>query len=227
MQSAVSRSALGNFHYAPPLEPYLTAIHLDDELLVLSKPSGLLSVPGKAPEHRDSLETRAQERHDCALTVHRLDKDTSGIVVMARNKAAHRHLSIQFEKRHITKTYVAEIWGHPEARNGTVDLPLRCDWPNRPLQMIDHDLGKPSVTNWEVVAYSTNSTRVRLHPVTGRSHQLRVHMLSLGHPIVGDVFYADGEALNASDRMLLHAETLELYHPADGRRITFTDPCPF
>ena len=215
------------FIYNPPVEPRLSVIYRDDDLLVLDKPSGLLTVPGKAPEHGECLEKRARGTCPEARIVHRLDMDTSGIVVLALNAKAHRHLGLQFERRHIKKTYIARVWGLVEKDNGTIDLPLICDWPNRPRQMVDHERGKSAQTDWQVLARQDNSTRVKLTPLTGRSHQLRVHMLSLGHVILGDNIYADALALAAADRLQLHAQSLILFHPADGRTCEFESKCPF
>ena len=215
------------FVYDPPMEPYLTVLHADDDLLVVDKPSGLLSVPGKAPEHADCVEARAKQQFPEARTVHRLDMDTSGVMVFALNPAAHRHLGLQFERRKVSKSYIAEVWGHPAADAGEVNLPLVCDWPNRPKQMVSFEHGRPAQTRWDVFKRKERSTLVRLSPLTGRSHQLRVHMLSLGHPILGDRFYADGEALTASPRLALHAECLTVHHPSGGERVTFSSSCPF
>ncbi|WP_310621391.1 pseudouridine synthase [Flexibacterium corallicola] len=220
-------STTSPFIYAPPTEPHLEILHQDDDILLLSKPSGLLSVPGKALEHRDCLETRAQGVFPSATTVHRLDMDTSGVMVMAMNRSAHRHLGLQFERRKTKKTYLARVWGQICEDEGQVDLPLRCDWPNRPKQMVDHELGRSAQTNWQIIQREEHTTLVKLMPVTGRSHQLRVHMLELGHPIVGDRFYADGEALNFSQRLQLHAHTLEFYHPDGGAWQSFSSSCPF
>ena len=219
-------SATG-FDYNPPLNPRLTVIHADEDILVLSKPSGLLSVPGKPDAHRDSLEVRARERFPEALLVHRLDRETSGVVVMAMNRHAQRHLGLQFERRKLTKTYVARVWGDVKGEAGTIDLPLATDAANRPKQKVDLETGRPAITEWKVKAREGGVTRLQLHPLTGRSHQLRVHLLSIGHPILGDRFYAEGEALAAASRLQLHAETLSLRHPADGRHCTFTEACPF
>ncbi|MCV0425749.1 MAG: RNA pseudouridine synthase [Roseibium sp.] len=223
----MNRTAPEAFVYNPPVEPYLPVLHLDDDLLVVDKQSGLLSVPGKATEHSDCLERRAQEVYASARIVHRLDMDTSGVMVLAMNANAHRHLGLQFERRKTRKTYLAEVWGHPRDDDGEIDLPLICDWPNRPKQMVSFEHGKPALTRWQVLERKPFSTRVRLFPHTGRSHQLRVHMLSLGHPILGDRFYAEGEALHASHRLALHAESLELHHPNGGERVTFRAECPF
>ena len=223
----MSQSLPAQFVYDPPLDPYLPVLHADDDLLVIDKPSGLLSVPGKAPEHADCVERRAQDVYPGARIVHRLDMDTSGVMVLARHASAHRHLGLQFERRKTSKIYLAEIWGHPEAEEGEIDLPLVCDWPNRPKQMVSFDFGKPALTRWQVISRSARTTRVRLSPHTGRSHQLRVHMLALGHPIVGDRFYAEGAALEASSRLALHAQSLELHHPTGGDRVRFEADCPF
>ena len=223
----MSAAAPETFTYAPPMEPFLSVLHADDELIVLDKPSGLLSVPGKSREHSDCIESRAQRTYPDARIVHRLDMDTSGVMVLAMNAKAHRHLGLQFERRKTGKTYIAEIWGHLAEETGEVDLPLVCDWPNRPKQIVSFENGKPAQTRWQVLERGARTTRVRLFPHTGRSHQLRVHMLSLGHPIIGDRFYSDGEALNASGRLALHAESLELHHPTGGERVTFYADCPF
>ncbi|ADZ69309.1 pseudouridine synthase [Polymorphum gilvum] len=215
------------FRYAPPREPRLDVLHADDDILVVVKPSGLLSVPGKGEGHADCLESRARERFAQARIVHRLDMDTSGVMVLALNAAAHRHLGLQFERRRTAKAYVARLWGELEGEAGEVDLPLVCDWPNRPMQKVCVETGRPALTRWQVLARQRGVTRVRLMPVTGRSHQLRVHMLSLGHPILGDNLYAHDDALSAADRLQLHAEDLEIHHPADGRRCAFHAPCPF
>ena len=214
------------FVYAPPAGP-LQIIYHDDDLLVVDKPSGLLTVPGKAKEHADCLESRVQKQFPEARIVHRLDMDTSGIVIMALNRAAHRHLGLQFERRHIKKTYIARVWGQVAGNEGEVDLPLICDWPNRPLQMVDHERGKKALTAWRVIDREQAATRLELKPHTGRSHQLRVHMLALGHPILGDRFYATDEALAAADRLQLHAKSLTLFHPVGGKVFEFTSPCPF
>ena len=201
-------------------------LHRDHHLLVLDKPAGLLTVPGKGPELADCLITRAQAVFPEALLVHRLDRDTSGVIVFALTKAAQRDLSLQFETRKTKKIYVARLWGALSPKTGTVDLPLIVDWPNRPLQHVDHENGKPAVTDWRVLRHEDGTTRVRLMPQTGRSHQLRVHMKELGHPILGDPFYAEGAARDFP-RLMLHAESLRVNHPDGGRGETFKAPCPF
>ncbi|MEO1066466.1 MAG: RluA family pseudouridine synthase [Pseudomonadota bacterium] len=217
---------LAPFIYSPPDGP-ISIIHRDADILVLDKPSGLLTVPGKHEDHADCLERRARAEFPEARIVHRLDMDTSGVIVLAMNAVAHRHLGLQFERRHVAKSYIAEVWGIIKESTGDIDLPLRCDWPNRPRQMVDFEDGRNAETHWRVLDRKTHTTRVALHPKTGRSHQLRVHMLETGHPILGDNLYAPTEALRAANRLHLHAESLELHHPSGGERVTFNSPCPF
>lgn len=215
------------FTYAPPPDDGLNIIHADDDILVLSKPANLLSVPGNKEDHADCLETRALKEFPSARVVHRLDRGTSGIFIMALNPQAHRHLGLQFEKRQTQKTYVAEVIGIVENDHGHIDLPMRTDWYNRPKQMVDTYFGREAITDWKVISRGDNTTRLELHPKTGRSHQLRVHLQELGHPILGDSFYAPPHAVAMSERLLLHAERLEVHHPKNGDRVTFKDPCPF
>ena len=213
------------YEYNPPDVP-LDILHHDSALLIVNKPAGLLSVPGKDPGKEDCLIDRLRRVFPEVLLVHRLDCDTSGVMVFALNKAAQGNLGQQFEKRQTKKVYLARLWGLLEPKEGTVDLPLCVDWPNRPRQHVNHEQGKPAVTDWRVQRHDGKTTRVRLMPLTGRSHQLRVHMLSLGHPILGDPIYATGEALDYP-RMMLHAESLRLRHPETGKSITYSVPCPF
>ena len=212
--------------YRPPTEP-LDIIYRDDSVLLVNKPSGLLAVAGKTDDLEDCLEARVKRAFRQALLIHRLDMDTSGIMVFAMSRPAQRHLNMQFEKRLVGKTYIARIWGHPDTDAGRIDLPLTSDWPRRPLQKVCHDTGKPAQTDWQVLDRDTISTRVILRPSTGRTHQLRVHMLALGHPILGDRFYATGQALAASPRLNLHAQSLEFQHPESGEQVSFTADCPF
>ncbi len=211
--------------YNPPDAP-LAILHHDHELLLVDKPSGLLSVPGKGVHLADCLIARVQAVFPEALLVHRLDRDTSGVMVFALSRHAQRHLGLQFEKRQVKKTYLARVWGHVGEKTGLVDLPLIVDWPNRPLQMVDHENGRAAQTEWRVLRHEENATRMRLFPKTGRSHQLRVHMREIGHPILGDAFYATGEARNAP-RLMLHAESLRLRHPDGGKGLTFKAKCEF
>ncbi|ATG41146.1 RluA family pseudouridine synthase [Phaeobacter piscinae] len=211
--------------YTPPKDP-LDILHHDAQLLVVNKPHGLLSVPGRGEHLADCLLSRLQAAFPEALLVHRLDRDTSGVMVFGVSPHAQRHLSMQFEKRSAKKAYVARVDGRLEPRSGTVDLPLIVDWPNRPRQMVCHDTGKEAVTDWRVMKYEDTATRVRLTPKTGRSHQLRVHMLSLGHAILGDPLYAAGRALD-HPRMMLHAEELRIKHPDSGESMKFRVKAPF
>ncbi|MEL7090776.1 MAG: pseudouridine synthase [Pseudomonadota bacterium] len=211
--------------YAPP-ETALPILYADADLLVVDKPSGLLSVPGKGPHLADCLISRLQERWPTALVVHRLDRDTSGVVIFALTKDAQRFLGRQFELRAARKTYVARVHGRLTPKTGRVDLPLCTDWPNRPRQHVDHENGKQAITDWTVLTDCADETRVNLMPRTGRSHQLRVHMQTLGHPILGDPFYATGAARDFP-RLMLHSETLRIKHPRDSRPMRFTAPVPF
>lgn len=212
------------FTYAPSQAP-LTYIYNDDDIIIVNKPSGLLSVPGKTEP--DCLETRIRADYPESLTVHRLDMATSGVMIFARNANAQRHIGLQFEKRVTEKTYLARVSGHVKNDSGAIDLPLITDWPNRPRQMVCHERGKPSLTEWEVLEREDAATRLSLYPKTGRSHQLRVHMLAIGHVILGDRLYADEAAFNAAPRLQLHAHKLKLRKPTGGDWIEFESPCPF
>ena len=211
--------------YNPPQDP-LVVLHDDHEVVLVDKPNGLLSVPGKGPDLTDCLIARVQAVFPTALLVHRLDRDTSGVMIFALTPHAQRHLGLQFEKRQTKKTYVARVSGELADKTGTVDLPLIVDWPNRPKQMVDHENGKQAVTDWRVMRSGNGETRVRLMPKTGRSHQLRVHMLAIGHPILGDPFYATGPARD-HPRLMLHSETLQFRHPDGGKGVRITAKCPF
>lgn len=211
--------------YAPPQDP-LVVLHDDHEVVLVDKPSGLLSVPGKGPHLADCLMTRVKAVFPQALLVHRLDRDTSGVMIFALTPHAQRHLGLQFEKRMTQKTYVARVWGEMAEKTGTVDLPLIVDWPNRPLQMVDHENGRQAITDWRVLRAKDGESRVRLKPKTGRSHQLRVHMLALGHPILGDPFYATGAAQDFP-RLMLHSESFQFRHPDGGQGVRITAKSPF
>lgn len=206
-----------------------TILHEDAHLLVVDKACGLLTVPGIGPEKADCLIARLQGRWPGARVVHRLDRDTSGVLVVARDAATHRALSMQFERRETEKTYVALAAGHPPKDEGEIDLPIRKDLVNTPLQVIDFVHGRPSVTRWCVRERLDGPPRTRfeLTPVTGRSHQLRVHLLAIGHPILGDDLYAPPEARAMSARLCLHAERLGFVHPATSSRVAFASPAPF
>ncbi|SMC13518.1 Ribosomal large subunit pseudouridine synthase A [Roseovarius aestuarii] len=211
--------------YVPPDTP-LEVLHEDHEIVVVDKPAGLLSVPGKGAHLADCLLARVQVAFPTALLVHRLDRDTSGVMVFGLTPHAQRHLGLQFEKRTTKKTYIARVSGRLEPKLGTVDLPLIVDWPNRPLQKVCSETGRQAVTDWRVMKASAQESRVKLMPKTGRSHQLRVHMLALGHPILGDPLYASGAAA-AFPRMMLHSEELRLRHPDGGVGMKFRAAVPF
>ena len=211
--------------YDPPDGP-LDVVHADHEVLLVAKPDGLLSVPGKGAHLADCLFSRVQSVYPEALLVHRLDRDTSGVMVFALTPHAQRHLGLQFEKRQVKKTYVARVYGKVTEKTGTIDLPLAVDWPNRPRQQVDHENGKPALTDWRVLRTGEAETRVRLFPKTGRSHQLRVHCLAMGHVILGDPLYAQGEA-RAFSRLMLHSENLRFRHPDGGKGMSFSVKTPF
>lgn len=214
-----------DFAYAPPsgLPPIL---HRDGHILVVDKPAGLLSVPGRGADRADCLLSRLQAAFGEVLLVHRLDLDTSGLIIFARERKAQGALGRQFEARTVAKLYAARLWGAMSQDMGRVDLPLAVDWPNRPRQHVDHVSGRPAQTDWSIVSRLPDETRVSLRPLTGRSHQLRVHMAALGHPILGDTLYSSGAA-RQFPRLMLHAEMLALDHPATGQAMTFTSPAPF
>ncbi|MEM7670884.1 MAG: pseudouridine synthase [Pseudomonadota bacterium] len=212
--------------YQPPTDP-VAVIHRDQDLLIVDKPSGLLSVPGKPEAHRDCLAARVVADFPMALLIHRLDLETSGVMVFAMNRRAQKIINGQFERRIVKKTYVARVAGRVADETGVIDLPLTSDWPNRPLQKVCRETGRSARTHWQIIAREAAGTRLRLTPETGRSHQLRVHLMAIGHPILGDPFYAPPDARDAVARLNLHAERLELRHPADGAWAGWASPCPF
>ena len=185
----------------------MRVIHVDDRLVVIDKPAGLLSVPGRTEP--DCASARVQALYADALVVHRLDQPTSGLLLFARGATAQRELSADFAERRVGKVYVAVVAGHLDGE-GLIDLPLGADWPNRPRKQVDLVRGKPSQTRWRVLAHEGSHTRVRLEPLTGRSHQLRVHMAHLGHAILGDMLYAAPDIAAVSPRLLLHASELRV-----------------
>ena len=211
--------------YTPPDTP-LDLLHDDAQILAVNKPAGLLSVPGRGEHLADCLISRIQLVFPDALVVHRLDRDTSGVMIFAMTPHAQRFLSMQFEQRLTRKTYVALLAGQLDPKTGTVDLPLLVDWENRPRQVVNHETGKAAMTDWRVKRYEGNTTRVRLMPKTGRTHQLRVHMQALGHPILGDPLYATGVDADYN-RMMLHSEELRVKHPDSGMSLKFRAPVPF
>ena len=194
----------------------LDTVYADDHLLVFNKPSGLLSVPGRGADKQDCLSARAQQAYPDALVVHRLDMSTSGLMLMARSADMQRRLNAAFAGRAVAKRYTAVVAGQPNAEHGQIDLPILVDWPNRPLRKIDHPHGKPSCTRWRVLERMEDATRLELEPVTGLSHQLRVHLAAIGHPILGDALYAPAPVQALATRLLLHACSLALQHPATG-----------
>lgn len=214
--------------YLPPPDHGLTVIHADTEIIVVDKPAGLLSVPGRGAGMDDCLASRVQARFPDALIAHRLDMSTSGLLILARGAEMHRQLSRFFRDRQIGKRYVAIVDGLMEDDTGEVDLPLICDWPNRPRQKVDFEMGKASQTRYRVISRDllAKTTRVELEPITGRSHQLRVHMASLGHPILGDDLYG-GAATERAERLLLHAMDLSLFHPLTAATMKFHSNAPF
>jgi tRNA pseudouridine32 synthase/23S rRNA pseudouridine746 synthase len=207
----------------------MRVLHQDRVLVVFDKPAGLLSVPGIGPDKADCLVTRAQSEFPGARIVHRLDRDTSGVIILALDADAHRALSGQFERRETRKRYIAIAAGHARADAGTIDRPLRKRAMGSAIQIVDPILGRPSITEYRVLERldAPPRTRFELAPVTGRSHQLRVHLASLGHPILGDELYAPSEIHALADRLLLHASSLEITHPETGARMRFEAPCPF
>lgn len=227
MSKSLSSAAPRPFVYAPPEDSFLSVIHADDDILVIDKPAGLLTVAGKDPSLSDCLASRAQSRFAGALIVHRLDKDTSGVIILGLTPKAHAYLGLQFEKRDTQKTYIARVLGEIAADSGTIDAPLMTDWPNRPKQHVDWQTGRSAVTHWEVLKRENGTTRVKLTPLTGRSHQLRVHMMHIGHPILGDNLYAPEEGLHAADRLQLHAQSLTIRHPNGGKPQKYETKCPF
>jgi tRNA pseudouridine32 synthase/23S rRNA pseudouridine746 synthase len=216
--------------YLPPPDLGLEVLHLEPAFVVLAKPPGLLSEPGRGPGKRDSLLIRAQAVYPDARIVHRLDMMTSGVIVLARDTLAHAVLSEAFREREVDKRYEALVHGRPVQDEGAIDLPLTVDWPNRPRQIVCHDAGKPSLTHYRVVGATRVDgvgllTRIALAPVTGRTHQLRVHLAALGCPIAGDPFY--GPAGDGARRMMLHACGLDFAHPLTGEPKSFASRMPF
>jgi tRNA pseudouridine32 synthase / 23S rRNA pseudouridine746 synthase len=209
-------------------------VHADAHLLVVDKPAGLLSVPGRGADKQDCAAARVQRLYPDALVVHRLDMATSGLLLMARGAEMQRHLSRAFADRQVRKRYVAVVAGYLDAAAsddgwGLIDVPLAADWPNRPRRIVDLERGKPSQTRWRVLAYNdgADATRLELEPITGRSHQLRVHLQSLGHSILGDSLYAPPDVQARSPRLLLHASALQLVHPATGEPLSWSSAAPF
>ena len=199
-------------------EGLIPPLYLDDDIIVVNKPAGLLSVPGRYL--KDSCVSRLEERYGEILVIHRLDQDTSGILVFARDKKALNTVQRQFEAQTTRKVYEAVVMGEVSGNSGCINLPIIVDWPNRPLQMISHTDGRYALTRWKKLSIEKGNTRMALFPKTGRSHQLRLHMQQIGHPILGDTLYA-GEAAQSESRLCLHAKELEFDHPTTGERMEF------
>ena len=203
----------------------MNVLYVDEAIVVVHKPAGLLAVPGRGEAGRDNLTALVQARHADALVVHRLDMATSGLMLFARGAAVQRQLGMAFARGDVAKTYVAVVEGALDGDQGTIEAALAADWPNRPRQIVDLRQGKPSVTHWRVLERDSDNTRLQLHPVTGRTHQLRVHLQWLGHPIRGDALYAPLPL--RADRLLLHACHLAFTHPLSGRTCAFDCPAQF
>ena len=214
-------------YLVPHSQDEIAILHEDADLLLVRKPDLLLSVPGRHPLNKDCLITRLQQRYPTASMVHRLDLDTSGIMVIPLNKATHAHISRQFQQRRVEKSYHAVVYGVVKEDSGEVDLPIAVDWENRPRQIICHQRGKAALTRYEVLRRQSDRTRLLLKPVTGRSHQLRIHMRELGHPILGCDMYAHDTALAMADRLLLHATRLAFEHPTTGAWLEGECPADF
>jgi tRNA pseudouridine32 synthase / 23S rRNA pseudouridine746 synthase len=226
--------------YYPPRDSGLDLVYCDDALLIVNKPAGLLSVPGRGADKADNLTTRVQNEFPGSFNVHRLDMSTSGLLVFARSKDMHRRLSLLFRERRVNKCYVALVAGLVGPAAGEVDLPLALDWPNRPRQKVDFASGRPSLTRYRLLEYAEipispymrqgirgfDASRVELEPLTGRTHQLRVHMAAIGHPIIGDQLYGESAGCKA-ERLLLHSRLLSFVHPHSGKRLTMTCEPPF
>lgn len=214
-------------HHAQPMNNSPEVIYADAELMVVIKPTGLLSVPGRGEDKQDCLIARLQTEWPGARIVHRLDRDTSGLLVVARNADSHRELSRQFQDREVGKRYIALVLGRLSEKEGFIRLPLRYDPPTKPRHVVDHETGQPSLTEWTLLEQFESYARVALVPHTGRSHQLRVHMLAIGHPMLGDALYAPESARPEGMRLCLHAESLSFTHPTQGQRLSFHSPAPF
>ncbi|WP_372625998.1 RluA family pseudouridine synthase [Arsukibacterium sp.] len=216
-----------NFRYQPPQTPWLDILYQDKDLIVLNKPSGLLTNPGRGAELADCLFSRVKAQFELAQLVHRLDLSTSGVVVMALRRKAERELKRQFAAREVKKRYLAVVAGQLKTESGSIDLPLAVDTDQAPRQKVCEQQGKAALTHYRLLQQYASSALLELRPITGRSHQLRVHMLALGHPILGDAFYAPAAIVAAAPRLLLHAASLQLQHPYSGQALEFTADTDF
>jgi tRNA pseudouridine32 synthase/23S rRNA pseudouridine746 synthase len=225
------------YYIVPKCDKAVDILYQDEHLLVINKPEFLLSVPGRAPENKDCVITRLQENFPDAVMVHRLDLDTSGILIVPIVRSAMSHIARQFQERKIEKRYEAVVWGKVKEKAGCIELPIKADWENRPLQCIDFEGGKKANTHYRVLKDVDHSvaitdqqveqTRLSLKPITGRSHQLRIHCREIGHPIIGCDMYAHKDALDACPRLLLHACEISFTHPHTGKKMTVESPVPF
>lgn len=213
--------------YNPPPHISLDIVFEDEFLLILNKPSGLLSVPGRGDDKKDCLISRVKSEYPDALIVHRLDMSTSGLMILARGKEMESYLSILFQQRKVKKKYIAVVSGIINQKFGEINLPLMTDWPNRPKQKVDFESGKASITKYSVLSYDEDSSRIELIPVTGRTHQLRIHMQSVNHAIFGDELYADEDTIKKSSRLLLHACYLSFKHPVSDEILEFNSDDKF
>lgn len=229
MSSTPSGAESAPYYIVPLCHERVGTLYRDDHILLINKPAYLLSVPGRAAENKDCAVRRLQAQYPDIRLVHRLDLDTSGIMVFALTAQAQSRLSRLFQLRTVQKRYQAVVHGLVEHDNGKIELPLIADWPNRPLQKVCHETGKNALTHYRVLERDIpgNRTRLLLSPVTGRSHQLRIHCRELGHPIIGCDMYAPPDVEALSPRLLLHAEWLAFNHPITGLWQEFTSPCPF
>ncbi|RYY80586.1 MAG: RNA pseudouridine synthase [Moraxellaceae bacterium] len=216
-----------HFIYTPPQEP-LSILYEDDDLIVIDKPAGLLSVPGRLPEHQDSAYLRILESYSMAKVTHRLDMATSGILLFAKHRDAEVAMSKLFQARSVQKNYVALVQGELSGE-GSIDVPLIADWPNRPKQKVDFEIGKPAKTLYQQLDYNAEQdiSRILLAPITGRSHQLRVHLAHIGHPITGDKLYHPSPSSSPLNRLALHASDLAFKHPLQGHHLTLQSTVPF
>lgn len=217
------------YYVAKPCQAPLVTLHVDADIIVIDKPSGLYTIPGRGPENADSAITRLQLDYPEAIIIHRLDLDTSGLLVVPRTFRGRSTLSRQIRERTMQKVYEAIVWGLVADDSGSIDLPLERDMANRPRMKIDHVAGKSSLTHYSVIARdeTRQRTHLRLTPVTGRQHQLRMHLASIGHPILGCDLYAHAAAYRAMPRLMLHATTLGFAHPASSAWFSISSPAPF
>lgn len=218
-----------SYYIVPKCNKEVEILYQDDFLLVVNKPEFLLTVPGRAPENKDCVITRLQENFPDAVIIHRLDLDTSGLLIVPIKREAMSHIARQFQERKVSKRYEAIVWGKVEEKSGSIELPIKADWENRPKQIIDFENGKKALTHYHLLGFDedTQQSRLSLNPITGRSHQLRIHCKEIGHPIIGCDMYAHEEALAASPRLLLHACEISFTHPITKKTLHISSLAPF